>query len=190
MLHGDLHSGSVMVTQDDTRVIDPEFAFFGPIGFDVGAFIANLLLAYFAQDGLGEAEGERAEFQGWLLETMERFATQFQTLFLQLWRKSDGGDAFDATLFVDDASVRALEAFRQRTMQRLFRDTIGFAGAKMARRILGLAHVEDLEAIKNPDRRAACERRALCLAREMMVDAGRVESIGQLSRLAKGYRTG
>ncbi|MHA7885440.1 S-methyl-5-thioribose kinase, partial [Nitratireductor rhodophyticola] len=29
MVHGDLHSGSVMVTKDDTRVIDPEFAFYG-----------------------------------------------------------------------------------------------------------------------------------------------------------------
>jgi 5-methylthioribose kinase len=32
LLHGDLHTGSVMVTESDTRVIDPEFAFFGPIG--------------------------------------------------------------------------------------------------------------------------------------------------------------
>ncbi|MGN6451949.1 MAG: S-methyl-5-thioribose kinase, partial [Steroidobacteraceae bacterium] len=33
LVHGDLHSGSVMVTEGDTRVIDPEFAFYGPIGF-------------------------------------------------------------------------------------------------------------------------------------------------------------
>jgi len=30
LIHGDLHSGSVMVTESDTRVIDPEFAFYGP----------------------------------------------------------------------------------------------------------------------------------------------------------------
>ncbi len=33
MLHGDLHTGSVMLTAEDTRIIDPEFAFMGPIGF-------------------------------------------------------------------------------------------------------------------------------------------------------------
>jgi len=40
LLHGDLHTGSIMVTATETRVIDPEFAFYGPMGFDVGAVIA------------------------------------------------------------------------------------------------------------------------------------------------------
>ncbi len=46
LVHGDLHSGSVMVAESDSRVIDSEFAFYGPIGFDLGAFVANLLLSY------------------------------------------------------------------------------------------------------------------------------------------------
>ena len=45
LIHGDLHTGSIMVTESETRVIDPEFAFYGPMGFDVGAIIVNLLLA-------------------------------------------------------------------------------------------------------------------------------------------------
>ena len=45
LLHGDLHTGSIMCTESTTFVIDHEFAFYGPMGFDVGAFLANLLLA-------------------------------------------------------------------------------------------------------------------------------------------------
>ncbi|HID08029.1 MAG TPA: S-methyl-5-thioribose kinase, partial [Armatimonadetes bacterium] len=41
MLHGDLHTGSIMVTDDDTMVIDPEFVTYGPMGFDVGMLLAN-----------------------------------------------------------------------------------------------------------------------------------------------------
>lgn len=51
LIHGDLHTGSVMVTPNSTQVIDPEFAFYGPMGFDIGAFVGNLILAFFAQDG-------------------------------------------------------------------------------------------------------------------------------------------
>ncbi len=29
LIHGDLHTGSIMVTPDDTRIIDPEFGFYG-----------------------------------------------------------------------------------------------------------------------------------------------------------------
>ena len=46
LLHGDLHTGSIMVAENDTKVIDPEFAFYGPIGFDVGALLANLLMNF------------------------------------------------------------------------------------------------------------------------------------------------
>lgn len=49
LIHGDLHTGSIMVTENSTKVIDPEFAFYGPIGFDTGAFVANLLLNFFSQ---------------------------------------------------------------------------------------------------------------------------------------------
>ena len=48
-----------MVTEGSTFVIDPEFGFYGPIGFDVGAFLANLALAYFSQKGHEKVLGER-----------------------------------------------------------------------------------------------------------------------------------
>jgi 5-methylthioribose kinase len=51
LIHGDLHTGSIMVTERETRVIDPEFAFYGPMGFDIGAVIGNLLMAYLASPG-------------------------------------------------------------------------------------------------------------------------------------------
>ena len=44
LIHGDLHTGSIMANESDTRVIDPEFAFFGPMGFDIGAVLENLVL--------------------------------------------------------------------------------------------------------------------------------------------------
>lgn len=47
-----------MVTTDSTQVIDPEFGFYGPMGFDIGAFIGNLILAYFSQDGHAD-KGDR-----------------------------------------------------------------------------------------------------------------------------------
>ena len=31
LIHGDLHTGSIMANERDTRVIDPEFGFWGPI---------------------------------------------------------------------------------------------------------------------------------------------------------------
>ena len=71
LIHGDLHTGSIMVTEDSTVVIDPEFAFYGPMGFDIGAVIANLLMAYLASAGHEKSPGQRRLFEIWLLETIE-----------------------------------------------------------------------------------------------------------------------
>jgi 5-methylthioribose kinase len=180
LLHGDLHTGSVMVTDTDTRVIDPEFAFFGPMGFDIGAVLGNLMLSYLAQDGHHGEPDAIAAYRRWLLDTIEAVWTGFETKFLALWRKSATGDAFVAELFADPAGAEALEAHRRATMARIFADSVGFAGAKMVRRILGLAHVEDLESIENPRIRSACETKALHLARSLMLDRA---AIGDVKRL-------
>ena len=58
-------------------------------------------------------------------------------------------------------------------MAQLFCDTVGFAAAKIIRRILGLAHNIDFELIEDPKRRAVCEARSLRLARSMLVDAAK-----------------
>ncbi|MEM2124333.1 MAG: S-methyl-5-thioribose kinase, partial [Methanolinea sp.] len=71
LLHGDLHTGSIMVTERDTRVIDPEFAFYGPMGFDVGKLLGNLLMSFFSQDGHEGRPGERDAYRDWVLATVE-----------------------------------------------------------------------------------------------------------------------
>jgi 5-methylthioribose kinase len=177
LIHGDLHSGSVMVTESDTRVIDPEFAFYGPIGFDLGAFFGNLLLSWYSQAGHASADEDRSAYGDWILEQLGAFWETFRTRFLALWREHPGGDAFPSDLFPAPADRAALEAARRAHVQALFADMLGFAACKMIRRIVGFAHVIDLESIQDPQRRAACESRALATARLLLTQPDRFASI-------------
>ncbi|PSO28894.1 S-methyl-5-thioribose kinase [Bradyrhizobium sp. MOS002] len=171
LLHGDLHTGSIMVTDGQTRVIDPEFAFYGPMGFDVGAVLANLLMAYFASAGHERSPGERQVFEDWVLGTVEQVWNEFARKFLELWRDEAAGDAYPISLFAGEKGAARLEAERQAYMRRLFTDTVGFAAAKTIRRIFGLAHNIDFELIEDPKKRAFSEARAVRLARGLMVEA-------------------
>jgi 5-methylthioribose kinase len=188
LIHGDLHTGSIMVTEGETKVIDPEFAFYGPMGFDIGAVIANLLMAYLASSGHERSPGDRRAFEAWVLETVEGVWTEFSRKFLALWRSGARGDAYPLTLFQGEAGAARLEAERQRYMEQLFRDTVGFSAAKIVRRILGLAHNIDFELIEDAKRRAVCEARSLRLARAMMVDAASFRSIGAVTKAARELR--
>ena len=188
MLHGDLHTGSVMLTPEDTRIIDPEFAFMGPMGFDVGAVTANFLINYFSHDGHEKVAGERDAYRERVLSMTEEIWTLFRAKFLDLWRNNATGDAYPPSLFQGEAGEARLEAERQAYMDRLWNDTVGFAAAKMIRRILGLAHNIDLEWIEDKDSRATCEARALTLARDMMVNTTNYRTIQSVTEAARRLR--
>jgi 5-methylthioribose kinase len=168
LIHGDLHTGSIMVTEEDTRVIDAEFAFYGPMGFDVGAVIANLLLNYAAQEVRIEDAGERERNQQYLLDTIEELWHVFAQEFKALWEK-EGKEHFAAVPgYVDDYLLRVLQ------------DAAGFAGCKMIRRVIGLAPVADLETIEDDFQRARAERLALAIGQALILERTRVQEISDL----------
>uniref|UniRef100_A0A0E0PFG6 S-methyl-5-thioribose kinase n=1 Tax=Oryza rufipogon TaxID=4529 RepID=A0A0E0PFG6_ORYRU len=156
LLHGDLHTGSIMVTPDSTQVIDPEFAFYGPMGYDIGAFLGNLILAYFSQDGHADQANDRKAYKKWILKTIE--------------------DSWN--LFHKNSEL--LRLAQKKYMTSLFHDSLGFGSAKMIRRIVGIAHVEDFESIEDASKRASCERRALNCAKAILKGRRQFESIGQV----------
>jgi 5-methylthioribose kinase len=188
LIHGDLHTGSIMVTEGSTVVIDPEFAFYGPMGFDLGAVIGNLLMSYLASAGHERSPGDRLQFEAWVLETIENVWKEFAREFLELWRRQARGDAYPPALFAGAAGAARMEAERQAYIERLFGDTVGFSAAKIIRRILGLAHNIDFELIEDPKQRAICEARSLRLARAMMVETSSFPSIGAVTKAARAVR--
>ncbi|MGE5140897.1 MAG: S-methyl-5-thioribose kinase, partial [Rudaea sp.] len=77
LIHSDLHTGSIMINDTDTRVIDPEFAFFGPMGYDVGAVLQNLILNYLSHYRHTPDPAVRAEYQEYLLGTVRDTWNEF-----------------------------------------------------------------------------------------------------------------
>ncbi|MGB6451274.1 MAG: S-methyl-5-thioribose kinase [Steroidobacteraceae bacterium] len=180
LIHGDLHTGSVMVTEADTRVIDPEFAFYGPIGFDLGAFFGNLLLSWYSQPGHATPGDDRLAYREWLLEQAEVFWETFRRHFLSLWSEHGKGDAFPATMFSAPQDAVALQSARSAFLDSLFADMLGFGACKMIRRILGFAHVIDFESIRDADVRGDCEAGALAMARTLLTRPGQFRSVGEV----------
>jgi 5-methylthioribose kinase len=180
LIHGDLHSGSLMVTENDTRVIDPEFAFYGPIGFDLGAFFGNLLLSWYSQPGYATPNDDRSAYQEWILEQARSFWETFHRRFLALWADNSNGDVFPLSMFAGPGDNGALQVARDEFMDRLFADMLGFGACKMIRRIIGFAHVIDFERIADTRLRADCEVGALNLARMLLTNPEQFKSINDV----------
>jgi 5-methylthioribose kinase len=174
LIHADLHTGSVMcanVTDHQTYVIDPEFAFYGPAAFDTGAFIANLLLSYVSQRAHRSNDNLNSDYDEWILEQIVVFWNTFVAQFTKYWNDPTEytGYMYDCikdTLIADDTILKQCQ---DQYMQHFLCDTIGFAGMKMLRRIVGIAHVEDLESITDLELRSVCERRGLRIAQHFII---------------------
>ncbi|CAN6236607.1 unnamed protein product [Urochloa humidicola] len=179
LIHGDLHTGSIMVTPDSTQVIDPEFGFYGPMGFDIGAFLGNLILAYYAQNGHADQANDRKAYKKWILKTIEDSWNLFQKKFVELWNKhkEGNGEAYLSDIY---NNTNLLSLAQKKYMTNLFHDSLGFGSAKMIRRIVGIAHVEDLESIKDASKRAECERAALNCAKTILKGRRQFETIEQV----------
>jgi 5-methylthioribose kinase len=149
LLHGDLHSDNIFIKLDSTKVIDPEFAYYGPMGFDIGTVIANLLLNYSGQEGWSTDAQERTDYRRYLLDTVRDLWTQFELQFRKLWN----GHAADR--------MAKTRGYQDLYVARLLQDTIGFAGAKMVCRVHGFIHVADIDHIEDAAARERAQRIAL-----------------------------
>jgi len=185
LIHADLHTGSVMCAPKEgaTWVIDPEFAFYGPMAFDLGALIANFFLAYVSQDG----HNNLAEYAEWILEQIQIFWDTFVAEFTTLWDdpKEHTGTWYERKKFENDAHVKHTQ---KEFLSYILGESLSFAGMKMLRRIVGIAHVEDLDSIEDPEVRSRCEKHGLNIAKILIKNGltfEKMEDAIQLARVQK-----
>ncbi|KAJ4716220.1 Methylthioribose kinase [Melia azedarach] len=166
LIHGDLHTGSVMVTPNSTQM--------------------DTLMK--GMTGNGDAALDWASFlayKEWILRTIEETWTLFQKKFTALWHQhKDGpGEAYLPEIY---NKPELQQLIQEKYVKDLFHDSLGFGAAKMIRRIVGVAHVEDFESIKDASKRAACERQALELAKTLLKERRKFQAIsGVISAIRK-----
>lgn len=177
LIHGDLHTGSIMLNQKETFVIDPEFAFVGPFGFDIGALIGNLTMSYTSH----VAKKSDEAYQAWVFETIENILVQFEEKFLALWDEQKES-ALIVSGFVDE---QTLKEYKQEFMLQILQDSIGFAGCKMARRMFGIAGVADIREIEDKKIKDHAIEMTLEIAKEFVKGHESIKSVGEIMNIIK-----
>lgn len=173
LLHGNLHSSSIFINDDNCKAIAAGFGFCGPIGFDVGSLIANLLLNYLGQSGLRNDADSQQQMQDYLLQQVQSLWQEFSGQFKQLMTKECREPVLQSS------------GYQQRFIQQILADTIGYAGCELIRRAVGMAHVADLDEIKDAAIRVQCERKALQLGRTLIMQRHELNSIEQVQTILR-----
>jgi 5-methylthioribose kinase len=164
LVHGDLHTGSVFVREDSTKAIDPEFAYYGPAGYDVGNVIANLIFAWANTDTVMDPGPDRRAFAGWLERTIDEVMALFVSKWKALWARKV------------TETVARYDGFAQWYLDGILRDAAGVAGLELCRRIVGIAHVMDITSIAEPARRLRAERMCIRAAKQYILGRDKIKT--------------
>lgn len=183
MIHGDLHSGSIMCTDQTSRVIDPEFVQYGPMGFDVGMLCANFFMAYFSQPAHRQSGLE--EYQEWILNIILEIFDVFNAEFRVLWANERRGLLYPPVLF-EDQDHDAMAAC-EIVLKDIWSDAWTYCGIEMHRRCLSLAHNADFEEISNSVERASLEARNIEMGAHLIRSAGAFDNAAEVCEVARAH---
>ena len=190
LIHADLHTGSIMLNEEDTRVIDPEFAFFGPMAYDVGAVLQNLVLNYLSHYAHTPDKAERESYQAYLLQTIQDIWNGFATKFDMLWAENNRGEAVPTAYWDFPGGEEAFATYRQRFVLRLLRETAVHGGTKFLRRMMGIVSVWDISSIEDPEKRAVAERAAIKIGTRWVLEQEQFNSIDDMLAIVREETAG
>jgi 5-methylthioribose kinase len=154
LIHGDLHTGSVFINKEHTFVFDPEFACYGPMGYDIGNVLANLFFGWCNGDATILSSTEKEEFCGWCLDSIRDIVDQFIEKY---------HTAFDSHVKDEMAKTKG---FKEYYLRQILSYTAGTVGLELIRRIVGMAKVKDITNIEDMEKRARAEKICLTLAKD------------------------
>lgn len=152
LIHGDLHSGSIFVNENGLKVIDSEFAFYGPGGYDIGNVLAHFIIAFIT----GLYDSNKLEFLDELENQVEKiFDEIFKELYRYLLPKLD----------INHYSKKFLEEF----IKGIKSDTLGYTGTEIIRRVVGDTKTSEIESLEGEDR-IHRDKRLLCIGKKLILE--------------------
>lgn len=168
LIHGDLHTGSIFIGSSagipiDTnttpdrngtsepcmKIIDPEFTFYGPIGYDLGNIIANLYCAWMYAAFTRKKFSAADAFDNFI----ERIAAAIEAL-PQLFTAK----ALERCKTVPLSNPLYNERYIRRRLAEILADAYGFAGTEIIRRAAGDTKTAEFDAMGQDTRRITMER--------------------------------
>lgn len=158
LIHGDLHTGSIFVNKEHTYIFDPEFAFYGPMGYDIGNVIANMFFAWCNADATIEDAEQKSDYCNWIIDTIVEIVDKFIAKFKV---------SFEAN--VTDTMAKT-EGFMDWYLGTVLSDTAAVAGLESIRRTVGMANVKDITKIPDEEKRARAEKIVITLAKDYIMN--------------------
>ncbi len=152
LLHGDAHTGSIFAKENSLKFIDTEFSFYGPMGFDIGMFLANLFMNACYHKSLGNIT-----YKNYVLNQIESFIDNFKKEFVKIWDN-----------YATEHFAKTNEDFKSWYLNSVLKDTAGYCACEMIRRTTGSSHVKEMDDFNDKDIQKKAQMKNITLALQIL----------------------
>lgn len=154
IIHGDLHTGSVLINENGCKVFDSEFASYGPCGFDIGCIVGNLIFSYLH----ARVVGGQTEFGDWVLGCASDILKLYQDEFLELTKDKN-----------KDLMLKS-NSFARRFVKEVIVSSVAVAGIELLRRTIGKAKVAEITELPTEEMKIVAMRGALVVGKQLVMN--------------------
>lgn len=169
LIHSDYHTSNVLVSQDEMKVIDMEFSFMGPFGYDIGYMAGNLISQYCAACFKPfPSEEERNEYKAYLLATIKHMYYSYFITFTDCWN--------------EDSKPRYKNQYglRRSIMDEMMVESVGYASMVNWFRTVSAIPYPDFDVIEDLNLRRQAETLSLLIDWQIMFQRYSYQSVDDL----------
>lgn len=166
LLHGDLHTGSIFANDKGIKVLDPEFAFYGPMGYDIGNVIGNFVFALANKRFTApEDKHTAAALEGCIEQLCNLTRGKLTEKYAELVK----------------LDLYRTEGFMRSYIDSVMEDSFGYAGTEILRRTVGDSKVMEISSVSNPEQRIPMERALIRMGSWLVMERGSIRSGEELT---------
>lgn len=166
LLHGDLHSGSIFANEEGMKVIDPEFSFYGPMGYDIGNVWGNFVFPIIHNEIKNSCDVVK-DLKILLRETIDKTIEKLSIAY----------DEYVEFEFLKN------EGYKNHYISEVIADSFGYAGTEIIRRTVGDSKVMEVSLVENLEDRQKLDRILLNIGISLIINRYKYKTGEDIIRL-------
>lgn len=130
LIHGDFKHGSILLSKENVYVIDFEFAFVGPKGYDLGTILYSFIAAIVSYS----VHRQDAQYKEWLITAIYDIFNIFEKKLKKLWIYEHES----ALITKSSIDKQSFLLFREKFIESFLQDAIGFSAVQISAKMIPL----------------------------------------------------
>ena len=169
LIHSDFHTSNVFLSDDGIKMLDFEFSFMGPFGYDLGYFTGSLIAAYCAACFKPyPSEEDRTQCKAYLLSTIKMLFDKYNKTFTDCWNKDAKEEYKDQ------------EGFLQLILKDVLQDAAGYTAITNWCRTTDIFGLPEYMNIEDPELRKTAMAMAVLMDHQMILSRKTFETVDDM----------